>query len=133
MPVTLENMPKIVLTYMGVEGANRIDEAMQAAAPTASLAQGRSRCSPPRIIDEVKKSNLRGRGGAGFPTGMKWTFIPKDAKTVYLVINADESRARHLQGSRDPLLGSAPAHRGRDHRVLRARLHATRTSTSAAR
>lgn len=43
------------------------------------------------IVDEVKKSNLRGRGGAGFPAGMKWGFIPKDAKTVYLVCNADES------------------------------------------
>jgi NADH-quinone oxidoreductase subunit F len=46
---------------------------------------------PADIVDEVKKSNLRGRGGAGFGTGMKWGFIPKDAKTVYLVINADES------------------------------------------
>jgi NADH-quinone oxidoreductase subunit F len=46
---------------------------------------------PAEIVDEVKKSNLRGRGGAGFPTGMKWSFIPKDAKTVYLVCNADES------------------------------------------
>src|SRR5262249_11029574 len=46
---------------------------------------------PGEILDEVKKSNLRGRGGAGFFTGMKWGFIPKDAKTVYLVINADES------------------------------------------
>jgi NADH-quinone oxidoreductase subunit F len=46
---------------------------------------------PAAITDEVKKSNLRGRGGAGFPTGMKWSFIPKEAKTVYLVINADES------------------------------------------
>jgi len=46
---------------------------------------------PVEIVDEVKKSNLRGRGGAGFATGMKWGFIPKDAKTVYLVINADES------------------------------------------
>jgi NADH-quinone oxidoreductase subunit F len=36
-------------------------------------------------------SNLRGRGGAGFPTGMKWGFLPKDAKQVYLVVNADES------------------------------------------
>src|SRR6478609_5973434 len=43
------------------------------------------------LVDEVKKSNLRGRGGAGFPTGMKWSFIPKDSKLVYLVINADES------------------------------------------
>ncbi len=46
---------------------------------------------PADIVDEVKKSNLRGRGGAGFSTGMKWGFIPKDAKTVYLVVNADES------------------------------------------
>ncbi|HLK88334.1 MAG TPA: NADH-quinone oxidoreductase subunit F [Polyangia bacterium] len=46
---------------------------------------------PAALIDEVKKSNLRGRGGAGFPTGMKWSFIPKDAKLVYLVVNADES------------------------------------------
>src|SRR6185436_16065444 len=46
---------------------------------------------PADIIEEVKKSNLRGRGGAGFPTGMKWGFLPKDAKTVYLVCNCDES------------------------------------------
>jgi NADH-quinone oxidoreductase subunit F len=46
---------------------------------------------PAELIDEVKKSNLRGRGGAGFATGMKWGFVPKDAKTVYLVVNADES------------------------------------------
>ena len=46
---------------------------------------------PAALVDEVKKSNLRGRGGAGFPTGMKWSFIPKDAKLVYLVVNADES------------------------------------------
>ncbi len=44
------------------------------------------------VIAEVKKSNLRGRGGAGFPTGMKWSFIPKDSKAPkYLVCNCDES------------------------------------------
>jgi NADH-quinone oxidoreductase subunit F len=44
------------------------------------------------IISEMKKSNMRGRGGAGFPTGMKWGFIPKQAsKPKYLVCNADES------------------------------------------
>ena len=44
------------------------------------------------IIDEVKTSCLRGRGGAGFPTGLKWSFMPKDSdKPSYLVVNADES------------------------------------------
>jgi NADH-quinone oxidoreductase subunit F len=47
--------------------------------------------APAAITDEVKKSNLRGRGGAGFFTGMKWSFVPKEAKRVYLVVNADES------------------------------------------
>ncbi len=44
------------------------------------------------IINEVKQSGLRGRGGAGFPTGLKWSFMPKaDPRPSYLVINADES------------------------------------------
>ena len=48
--------------------------------------------TPEQIIDEVKKSGLRGRGGAGFPTGMKWGFVPKDSpKPKYVVANADES------------------------------------------
>jgi NADH-quinone oxidoreductase subunit F len=48
--------------------------------------------SPERLIDEVKASGLRGRGGAGFPTGMKWGFVPKDSpKPKYVVCNADES------------------------------------------
>ncbi|HEU0041823.1 MAG TPA: NADH-quinone oxidoreductase subunit NuoF, partial [Jiangellaceae bacterium] len=48
--------------------------------------------TPESITDLVKDSGLRGRGGAGFPTGMKWSFIPKDnPKPTYLVVNADES------------------------------------------
>jgi len=49
--------------------------------------------TPEQVTDEVKKSALRGRGGAGFPTGLKWTFVPKDTrgKPVYLLCNADES------------------------------------------
>jgi NADH-quinone oxidoreductase subunit F len=47
---------------------------------------------PAAIVEEVKSSGLRGRGGAGFPTGMKWSFIPQDnPKPKYLVVNADES------------------------------------------
>jgi len=54
----------------------------------AILARGRD-----AIIDEMKASGLRGRGGAGFPTGMKWSFMPKqtDGRPCYLVVNADES------------------------------------------
>lgn len=48
--------------------------------------------SPDDLIAYVKESGLRGRGGAGFPTGMKWQFIPQgDGKPHYLVVNADES------------------------------------------
>lgn len=47
---------------------------------------------PQQIIDEVKSSGLRGRGGAGFPTGVKWGFIPpNNTKPVYLICNGDES------------------------------------------
>src|SRR5664279_1834027 len=48
--------------------------------------------TPAAVIDLVKSSNLRGRGGAGFPTGLKWTFLPKDHPgPIYMCINADES------------------------------------------
>jgi NADH-quinone oxidoreductase subunit F len=52
------------------------------------LARGRD-----ALIDEIKRSDLRGRGGAGFPTGLKWSFMPKqsDGRPSYLVVNADES------------------------------------------
>ncbi|MCW3158096.1 NADH-quinone oxidoreductase subunit NuoF [Micropruina sonneratiae] len=48
--------------------------------------------SPAEVMETVKESGLRGRGGAGFPTGMKWSFVPKDnPNPKYLVVNADES------------------------------------------
>src|SRR5512142_2326789 len=48
--------------------------------------------TPAQVIDTVKAAGLRGRGGAGFPTGMKWQFVPKDSpKPKYICCNADES------------------------------------------
>ena len=54
----------------------------------ALIAKGRE-----AIVEEIKGSGLRGRGGAGFPTGLKWSFMPKetDGRPAYLVVNADES------------------------------------------
>jgi len=47
--------------------------------------------TPEAVIEEVKKANLRGRGGAGFPAGVKWSFLSKDRKKTLLCVNADES------------------------------------------
>ncbi len=69
----------------------RLDEAKKRGAwnSTAELMQ----FGPEWICDQIKASGLRGRGGAGFPTGLKWTFMPKEVKDRphYLVVNADES------------------------------------------
>jgi len=65
--------------------------------------------TPDQVIDEVKKSGLRGRGGAGFPTGMKWQFVDKNSpKPKYIVCNADESEPGtfkdHMLMERNPHL-----------------------------
>ena len=69
----------------GLEGARRRGDWDNTA---ALIAKGRD-----AIIEEMKQSGLRGRGGAGFPTGLKWSFMPKesDGRPHYLVVNADES------------------------------------------
>ena len=76
--------------------------------------------APDDLIAYVKDSGLRGRGGAGFPTGMKWQFIPQgDGKPHYLVVNADESEPGTCKDI--PLLFANPHSliEGIDHRVLR--------------
>ncbi len=80
---------KIVTSRFG-KGAAKIDRYLELggyASAQKCLAQG-----PEWIIDEMKASNLRGRGGAGFPTGLKWSFVPKEsAKPKYVLVNGDES------------------------------------------
>jgi NADH-quinone oxidoreductase subunit F len=58
--------------------------------------------SPQEVIDDVKRSGLRGRGGAGFPTGVKWSFLTPDVFPRYVVANADESEPGTFK-DREPL------------------------------
>jgi len=80
---------KIVTSRFGL-GAAEIDRYIELGGYEAAkkcLANG-----PDWIIEEMKASSLRGRGGAGFPTGMKWSFVPKQsAKPKYVLVNGDES------------------------------------------
>jgi NADH-quinone oxidoreductase subunit F len=80
-------MVKIVTENIGNEQARQID-AYERQGGYSALRKA-LRMDPSAVIDEVRASNLRGRGGAGFPTGVKWSFVRPDA-TVYLVVNADE-------------------------------------------
>ncbi len=57
----------------------------------AAFKKAVTKMSPSQVTDEVKNSGLRGRGGAGFPTGLKWSFIDKNIWPHYVVANADES------------------------------------------
>src|SRR5881296_418651 len=75
----------------GMKDSHKIDVYLMQGGYKA-LEKALKEMTPESIIDEVKKSNLRGRGGAGFPTGMKWSFVPKDTpKAKYVICNADES------------------------------------------
>ncbi|MFQ5926197.1 MAG: NADH-quinone oxidoreductase subunit NuoF [Terriglobia bacterium] len=72
-----------------------------------ALTKALKEMTPEQVIEEVKASNLRGRGGAGFPTGMKWSFVPKDRdKPKYVIANADESEPGTCKDR--PLMESDP-------------------------
>ena len=82
---------KLLLDKVGIEGIRYFD-AYRKNGGYRSVEKALKTMTPEQVTDEVKKSGLRGRGGAGFPTGMKWGFLAKPAGVPrYLVVNADES------------------------------------------
>lgn len=82
---------KILTANIGKKTSSDIDSAMQGGAYEA-LIKALTKMTPEQVLNEVKISNLKGRGGAGFPTALKWSFLPKEKKKIkYLVCNADES------------------------------------------
>jgi NADH-quinone oxidoreductase subunit F len=81
----------VISRRFGIKDSHKIDVYLQHEGYQA-LEKALKQMTVEQIIDEVKKSNLRGRGGAGFPAGMKWSFVPKDIpKPKYVIANADES------------------------------------------
>lgn len=83
-------MEKILFKYIDVPDQYKIDTYIKNGGYRA-LPKALKECSPDDLIDMVKKSGLRGRGGAGFPAGLKWSFVPKDSpKPKFLLCNADE-------------------------------------------
>jgi NADH-quinone oxidoreductase subunit F len=82
---------RLLLEHIDVPGIEGIDVYVKHGG-YASLEKALKKMSPDEVVEEVKKSGLRGRGGAGFPTGMKWSFLAKpEGIPRYLVCNADES------------------------------------------
>ena len=74
--------------------------------------------APNDVIEMVKASGLRGRGGAGFPTGMKWQFVDKKAEAALHRVQRRRERAGHVQGPRADGAQPAPAVRGLPDRLL---------------
>jgi NADH-quinone oxidoreductase subunit F len=82
---------RVISRRFGLPNSASIDTYLQHDGYKA-LEKALKEMTPERVIEEVKRSNLRGRGGAGFPAGMKWGFVPKDTdKPKYIIANADES------------------------------------------
>ncbi|TZF86343.1 NADH-quinone oxidoreductase subunit NuoF (plasmid) [Pedobacter sp. BS3] len=92
---------KLLIEHINVPGINTLEVYRQKGGYRA-VEKALKTMSPDDVVEEVKKSGLRGRGGAGFPTGMKWSFLAKpEGVPRYLVCNADESepgtfKDRHL-------------------------------------
>jgi NADH-quinone oxidoreductase subunit F len=80
----------ILLRNVGVAGSRRL-ETYRSRGGYSAAAKALGTMTPEQVADQVKRANLRGRGGAGFPAGVKWSFLPPDRKVTYLCVNFDES------------------------------------------
>jgi len=80
----------VLLRHRDLPGLDRLDVYLEHGG-FAALRRAVTEKSPQEVIDLVKASGLRGRGGAGFPAGVKWSFLSKDVFPRYVVVNADES------------------------------------------
>ncbi len=83
-------MDRIILRDLDIQGLSRFD-VYEKNGGYSALRKALKEMSPEQVTDVVKASGLRGRGGAGFPTGVKWSFLPKGVFPRYLVVNGDES------------------------------------------
>jgi NADH-quinone oxidoreductase subunit F len=93
-PMTSRRDPRYEVTlyrYVGVPGSHTLDFYRSHGGYEAAR-KALTSMTPEQVVDEVKASGLRGRGGAGFPTGVKWSFMPPpDGHPRYVLCNADES------------------------------------------
>jgi NADH-quinone oxidoreductase subunit F len=92
--ITSRKDPRFEVTLyknVGVEGGHTLAGYLKAGGYDAAK-KALTTMTPEAVVEEVKRSGLRGRGGAGFPTGLKWSFMPKpDGRQRFIVCNADES------------------------------------------
>jgi NADH-quinone oxidoreductase subunit F len=99
-------MERLLTRWVDIPDLRRLD-VYEAHGGYQALRKALFEMTPEQLVNEVKNSNLRGRGGAAFPTGVKWSFIPKESKKpVYVCCNADESEpgtfANRYQLENDP-------------------------------
>ncbi|MFQ5429490.1 MAG: NADH-quinone oxidoreductase subunit F, partial [Phycisphaerae bacterium] len=114
----------VLLKNLGVEGSRTL-KVYRSRGGYATAEKVLKNMAPDVVVETVKASGLRGRGGAGFPAGMKWSFLPPDREVTYLCVNADESEpgtfCNRVLMEHDP------------HQLLEGILiagHATRTTTA---
>ena len=83
-------MTHLLLRHRDIENIHRLD-VYQAHGGYDAWRKCLREMKPDDVISEIRKANIKGRGGAGFPAGIKWGFIPKNAPVKYVVVNCDES------------------------------------------